>query len=188
MGCLEHGMALKFIIWSTTEPTVALICACLPPMRKLFAARVAKVSSYVSPIRLDLRNPRPDESTSKVELSRAHRNLANESSVPSSRISSMSSKLENSHPSSVKDSRIENAASMDDLQEETRLGHHVRMINSTDFSADSKDQMPPGFKASETSREVRSSWSESGSNTLSINECDVSSARSKYEVTVRKPG
>ena len=182
-------MTLKFIIWSTTEPTVALICACLPPMRKLFAARVVKVSSYVSPIRLDLRNPRSDESTSKVELSRAHRNLANESSVPPSRISSMSSKLENSQRSSVKDSRIENAASIDNLQEETRLGHHIKLINSTDSDAYFRGQMPPGFKASETSREVRSSWSESGSNTmLSINQCDVSSARSKYEVTVKEPG
>lgn len=135
-------MALKFIIWSTTEPTVALISACLPPMRKLFTARVVKVSSYASPIRLDLRNPRPDESTSKVELSRANRNLGNEGSVPPSRKSSTSSKLENSRQSSVKDTRIDNAACRDDLQEErTRPGHHVGTIKPADSDAYSRSHM-----------------------------------------------
>lgn len=179
-------MALKFIIWSTTEPTVALICACLPPMRKLFTARIAKVS-YVSPIRLDLRNPRPDESMSNVELSRANRNLANDSSVPPSRKSSMSSKMEDSRQSSMKDSRIEIAPSRDNFKE-TRLGHHVRMTESTDPDAYPSSQTQPRLKASETSQEVRSCLSESSSNTLSSRECDISSARSKQGVTIKKPG
>ena len=164
-------MALKFIIWSTTEPTVALICACLPPMRKLFTTRIAKVSSYVSPIRLDLRKPQPDESMSKVELSRANRNLANHNSVPPSPKSSLSSRLANSRQSSVRDSQIENAASRDNLQEEKmRLGHHVRMTKSTGSDEYPSGQMKAGLSASETSQEVQSS------------------ARSDYGVNVKKPG
>lgn len=184
----ESGKALNFIIWSTTEPTVALICACLPAMRKLFTARVAKRSSYVGAIRLDLRNSQPDESMSRVELSPANRNSANEVSIRLSRKWPTSSKLEKSQRSPPKTSPNKYAASRGGFQEETRPGHHVRMINSTDSDIYSRDEMKPGFKTPETPNEVQSAWSESGSDVLSFNGCDISSVRSKYGGAVKKPG
>lgn len=42
---LDRAGALNFIIWSTTEPAVALICACLPITRSLLASYINKISS-----------------------------------------------------------------------------------------------------------------------------------------------
>lgn len=36
---------LNFVIWSTTEPAVALICACLPITRNILASSISKISS-----------------------------------------------------------------------------------------------------------------------------------------------
>ena len=124
-----------------------------------------------------------------VELSPANRNSANEVSVSPSHKSSMSSKLEKLQQSPPKGSHNENEASRDGLQkEDNRLGHHVRVINSTDSDAYSRNELKRGSKTSETPTGIQSSWSESGSDTLSCNECDISSARSKYGGIIKKPG
>lgn len=41
----KSGGALAFIVWSTTEPAVALICACLPVLRPLYTTGLAKLNS-----------------------------------------------------------------------------------------------------------------------------------------------
>lgn len=86
-------------------------------------------------------------------------------------------------------SRIEDTAGRDSLQEEeTRPGHHIRVISLSDSDAYSGDKTKPGLKTSGKPKEVQSSWSESASNTLSFNERDISSTGSKFGGAIKKPG
>ena len=43
------GGGLSFILWSTTEPAVALICSCLPVLRPLYTTGMAKLGSSRGP-------------------------------------------------------------------------------------------------------------------------------------------
>lgn len=146
---------------------MALICACLSTMRNLFKARVGKMPSYLGASRLGVRKYQPDGS-SNVELSPASCNPpANESPVPLSPISLISSEVDKSYregiAADIKTKTLEEG-------EKTQVRHYTRAVDSMGSSDPSnrENDMKPASKtlASETGYSPKgaseSPWPESG--------------------------
>lgn len=78
----DSAGALNFIIWSTTEPAVALICACLPITRSLLATGVSKISSWTGPSWLGFGKSQSIKSTRSLGLSASNRHAKDADSGP----------------------------------------------------------------------------------------------------------
>ncbi|KAL2041467.1 hypothetical protein N7G274_005849 [Stereocaulon virgatum] len=74
-----------FIIWSTAEAAIALICACLPSLRPLFARCYARIASSIPRKSAPTERPLSTKITSPTSRDATQRDRRDEDKVPLSR-------------------------------------------------------------------------------------------------------